>query len=233
MTSRQQANVVTKTIQSIIHLVIKGDIMCILSNNESEHDIVFEWAKNMVKHVMTTNVITIQEFGINVDRRRRLTLDDEIENWFYQQWHIVEHTDIFTIPEYPNTISFHGAPSFFESRDILYINPATIRYSSEEFVYSNDEEIPSTLPTRFISWLATQPPTTQRQPQPITYIKETTTQITFQSPECPICLTTKPNCITNCQHEFCRVCIDEHVEKNPTKHNCPLCRTIISTLTSN
>ena len=36
--------------------------------------------------------------------------------------------------------------------------------------------------------------------------------------ECPICLTNKPDCLTNCNHSFCVKCVSKI-------SNCALCRT--------
>lgn len=47
----------------------------------------------------------------------------------------------------------------------------------------------------------------------------------LESKDCSICFNTLKNetkCVTNCNHEFCKNCMDKWLNYN--KYNCPLCR---------
>jgi hypothetical protein len=57
--------------------------------------------------------------------------------------------------------------------------------------------------------------------------------------DCPICVDCKPGkerTVTNCNHEVCKMCLDQYLEHqinsvNFPQPSCSLCRTIISTIT--
>ena len=57
-------------------------------------------------------------------------------------------------------------------------------------------------------------------------------EIIISTNECPICfneMTDNNRCITNCEHEFCNVCLDKWFDKG--KISCPNCRLDIKYIT--
>jgi len=95
---------------------------------------------------------------------------------------------------------------------------------SDDFLWDRDEWIPEVVEEEIVP---------SKRVETIVFCLESARELT-EVLECPICFDSYPRIemdTTQCNHSFCHTCVKTLMEKTQCHPNCPMCRTLVRTIT--